>query len=105
MQATSFIAMQCPPLERAELAENAVRECLAEPSGTIRFTTAMAASLFAMRYIVPDFIHRYLKINVIHHVSDDQVDIVGDNYDLGLRTHSGPLSDSARVRRVLAPAP
>ncbi|AWV05662.1 MULTISPECIES: LysR substrate-binding domain-containing protein [Burkholderia] len=92
-------------LERAELAENAVRERLAEPSGTIRFTTAVATSLFAMRYIVPDFIHRYPKVNVIQHVSDDQVDIVGGSYDLALRAHSGPLSDSTLVQRVLAPAP
>jgi DNA-binding transcriptional LysR family regulator len=36
-------------LERADLAESAVRERLMEPSGTIRFTTAVATSLFALR--------------------------------------------------------
>lgn len=92
-------------LERAELAENAVRERLAEPTGTIRFTTAVATSLFAMRQILPDFIRLYPKINVIQHVSDDQVDIVGGSYDLALRAHSGPLSDSTLVQRTLAPAP
>ncbi|RKE36339.1 LysR family transcriptional regulator [Paraburkholderia sp. BL23I1N1] len=92
-------------LERAELAESAVRERLAEPSGTIRFTTAVATSLFAMRHILPDFIRRYPKINVIQHVSDDQVDIVGGSYDLALRAHTGPLSDSTLVQRSLAPAP
>jgi DNA-binding transcriptional LysR family regulator len=92
-------------LERAELAESAVRERLAEPSGTIRFTTAVATSLFAMRHILPDFIRRYPKVNVIQHVSDDQIDIVGGSYDLAVRAHSGPLSDSTLVQRSLAPAP
>jgi DNA-binding transcriptional LysR family regulator len=92
-------------LERADLAESAVRERLAEPSGTIRFTTAVATSLFAMRQILPDFIHRYPKINVIQHVSDEQVDIAGGSYDLALRSHSSPLSDSTLVQRTLAPAP
>src|ERR1700676_4546659 len=64
-------------LERADLAESAVRERLVEPSGTIRFTTAVATSLFAMRPILPDFIHRSPKISVIQHISDDQIDIAG----------------------------
>jgi DNA-binding transcriptional LysR family regulator len=57
-------------LERAELAESAVRERLLEPSGTIRFTTAVATSLFALRPLLPDFIRRHPKINVIQHTSD-----------------------------------
>jgi DNA-binding transcriptional LysR family regulator len=93
-------------LERAELAESSVRGRLAEPSGTIRFTVAVATSLFAMRQILPDFIRRYPKINVTQHVvSDEQVDIAGVNYDLALRAHSEPLSDSTLVQRILAPAP
>jgi len=92
-------------LERADLAESAVRERLVEPRGTIRFTTAVATSLFAMRQILPDFIHRYPKISVIQRISDDQIDIAGGSYDLALRSHSGPLSDSTLVQRTLAPAP
>ncbi len=92
-------------LERADLAESAVRERLAEPSGVIRFTTAVATSMFALRPILPEFIERYPKINVIQHTSDDQIDIVGGSYDLAIRAHSGPLSDSMLVQRTLAPAP
>src|SRR3982074_3228768 len=40
-------------LECAALAESSVRERLVEPSGSIRFTTAVATSLFAMRPILP----------------------------------------------------
>jgi DNA-binding transcriptional LysR family regulator len=92
-------------LEQAELAETAVRERLVEPSGILRFTTAVATSLFAMRRILPDFIRRYPKISVIQHVSDEPIDLVGGSYDLALRAHTGPLSDSTLVQRTLAPAP
>jgi DNA-binding transcriptional LysR family regulator len=92
-------------LERADLAESAVRERLMEPSGTIRFTTAVATSLFALRPMLSDFIRRHPKVNVILHTSDDQVDIVGGSYDLAVRAHTGPLSDSTLVQRILAPAP
>jgi DNA-binding transcriptional LysR family regulator len=92
-------------LERAELAENLVRERLSEPSGTVKFTTAVATSLFALRPILPEFIRRHPKIRIVQHTSDDQVDIVGGSYDLAIRAHSGPLSDSTLVQRILAPAP
>ena len=92
-------------LERAELAETVVRERLSEPSGTVKFTTAVATSLFALRPILPEFIRRYPKIQIVLHTSDDQVDIVGGSYDLAIRAHTGPLSDSTLVQRVLAPAP
>jgi DNA-binding transcriptional LysR family regulator len=92
-------------LEHADLAESAVRARLAEPSGTIRFTTAVATSLYALRPILSGFILRYPKINVVQHTSDDQVDIIGGSYDLAIRAHTGPLSDSTLVQRTLAPAP
>ena len=92
-------------LEQADRAESAVRERLLEPSGTIRLTTAVATSLFAMRPILPEFIRRYPKINVFLHTSDEQIDIVGGSYDLAVRAHTGPLSDSTLVQRTLAPAP
>jgi DNA-binding transcriptional LysR family regulator len=42
---------------------------------------------------------------MIQHTSDDQIDIVGGSYDVAVRAHTGPLSDSTLVQRVLAPAP
>jgi DNA-binding transcriptional LysR family regulator len=92
-------------LEHADLAESAVRERLVERSGTIRFTTAVATSLFAVRPILPEFIRRYPKINIILHTTDEQIDIVGGSYDLAVRAHRGPLLDSTLVQRKLAPAP
>src|SRR5262249_51619524 len=92
-------------LERADLAEKVVRERLVEPSGSIRFTTAVATSLFAMRPILPDFIRRYPKVSLIQHTSDDPIDLVAGGYDLAVRAHSEPLSDSTLVQRRLAPAP
>jgi DNA-binding transcriptional LysR family regulator len=55
--------------------------------------------------MLSDFIRRHPKVNVILHTSDDQVDIVGGSYDLAVRAHTGPLSDSMLVQRILAPAP
>ena len=92
-------------LRAAELAETSIRHRLNEPTGTVRCTAAVATMQFAMRDIVADFLVRYPKVNVVAHATDQNVDIVGENYDVAIRAHSDPLPDSTLVQRTLAPAP
>jgi DNA-binding transcriptional LysR family regulator len=92
-------------LRDAELAENAIRNLLTEPTGTVRCTAATATMQFAMRDIVADSLLRYPKVNVVAHAADRNVDIVGENYDVAIRAHSDPLPDSTLVQRALTPAP
>jgi DNA-binding transcriptional LysR family regulator len=92
-------------LREAELAETATRHRLNEPMGTVRCTAGMATMQFAMRDIVADFLVRYPKVSVVAHATDQNVDIVGENYDVAIRAHSDPLPDSTLVQRTLTPAP
>jgi DNA-binding transcriptional LysR family regulator len=92
-------------LREAELAETVIRQRLAEPIGTVRCTAAMATMQFALRDILAEFLDRYPKVNVVAHASDQNVDIVGENYDVAVRAHTEPLPDSTLVRRSLVPAP
>lgn len=92
-------------LQQAEQAEIAMRQRLAEPVGTVRFTAAVATAQFAMREMVADFLIRYPKVNVVGHATDQAIDIVGENFDVAIRAHSLPLPDSTLVQRPLAPAP
>jgi len=92
-------------LGEAELAETAIRHRLNEPTGTVRGTAAVATMQFAMRDMMPDFLVRYPKVNIVAHATDQNVDIVGENYDVAIRAHSDPLPDSTLVQRTLTPAP
>jgi len=92
-------------LREAELAETAMRHRLSEPTGTLRCTAAMATMQFAMRHMIADFLLRYPKVNLVAHATDQNVDIVGENYDVAIRAHSDPLPDSTLVQRTLTPAP
>lgn len=92
-------------LREAELAESAIRHRLSEPTGTVRCTAAVATMQFAMRDMVADFLVRYPKVNLVAHATDENVDIVGEHYDVAIRAHSDPLPDSALVQRILTPAP
>jgi DNA-binding transcriptional LysR family regulator len=92
-------------LREAEHAETAIRHRLSEPTGTVRCTTAIATMNFVMRDVVADFLLRFPKVNVLAHATDQNVDIVGENYDVAIRAHTDPLPDSNLVQRTLAPAP
>jgi DNA-binding transcriptional LysR family regulator len=92
-------------LREAELAETIIRHRLSEPTGTVRCTAAVATLQFAMRDIVADFLVRYPKVNVVAHATDQNVDIVGENYDVAIRAHTDPLPGSTLVQRTLTPAP
>jgi DNA-binding transcriptional LysR family regulator len=92
-------------LREAEQAETVIRHRLVEPSGTVRCTAAVATMQFAMRDIVPEFLIRYPKVDVVAHATDQNVDIVGENYDVAIRSHTDPLPDSTLVQRTLTPAP
>src|SRR5260221_105262 len=60
---------------------------------------------FAMRDIGAEFLLRHPKVNVVAHATDQNVDIVGENYDVAIRAHTDPLPDSTLVQRTLTPAP
>jgi DNA-binding transcriptional LysR family regulator len=92
-------------LGEAELAETAMRHRLNEPTGTVRCTAAVATIQFAMRHMVAEFLLRYPNVNVVAHATDQNIDIVGENYDVAIRAHSDPLPDSTLVQRTLTPAP
>jgi DNA-binding transcriptional LysR family regulator len=92
-------------LREAESAENILRHRLSEPSGDIRCTGDVATMQFAMNGIINDFLIRYPKVNLVVHACDRLVDVVGENFDIAIKTHFGPLPDSSLVQRTLAPVP
>ena len=92
-------------LREAEKAETVVRQRLKEPSGSIRCTAAVATMQFALKDIIVEFLMRYPKVDLVAHATDRAIDIVGENFDIAVRAHTGPLPDSTLVQRALAPAP
>jgi DNA-binding transcriptional LysR family regulator len=92
-------------LQAAETAEEAVRQRAIEPSGVIRMTTAAEIAQFALKELVPAFLRKHPKVQIIEITTDALVDIVADGFDLALRGHSAPLQNSSLVQRSIARAP
>ncbi|MDQ0322930.1 DNA-binding transcriptional LysR family regulator [Pararhizobium capsulatum DSM 1112] len=92
-------------LLQAEHTEASIRQHLSEPSGVVRITTPVTIAQFALRDLLPGFLVRYPKVNIIQHATDVQIDIVAEGIDLALRGHSQPLPNSTLVQRKIARVP
>lgn len=84
-------------LQALEEAQRSVMDLQEMPQGNLRIA---AAGLFAERHVAPaaaSFMQRYPELNIELNFSDRMVDLIGEGFDLAIR--SGMLKDSSLVAR------
>ena len=86
-------------LARLEAAEAAVSELARAPRGKLRVTTTVPLGQGFLAPILADFLNAYPSLEVVVHLTDRQVDLVADRFDVAIR--AGTLPDSALVSRLL----
>lgn len=91
-------------LIEADAAENAVRERLAEPRGTVRLSCSIGMTK-GLAPLLVRFASRFPRVNVAQHATNRFVDLVAEGFDVGLRGHLGPLADSDMIQRQIARPP
>ncbi|HXX82486.1 MAG TPA: LysR substrate-binding domain-containing protein [Casimicrobiaceae bacterium] len=92
-------------LVEAESAENVVRQRVAEPSGTIRFSCPVALAQLGLAELIPRFMALYPRIRIVQHATNRFVDPVQDGFDVCLRAHSTLLPASTLIQRRLVDIP
>ncbi|MGB0834373.1 MAG: LysR family transcriptional regulator [Psychrobium sp.] len=70
------------------------------PTGTLRITASYSLAQQVIQPVINKFKQRFSDVMVELYVSDNVMDIVGDNFDLAFRI--GELKDSTLVARYLA---
>ncbi|MBM6583872.1 LysR family transcriptional regulator [Microvirga sp. BT689] len=83
----------------AEAAESVVQRRQAEPQGTVRITASVPVAQFHLADRLPVLARAYPKLDVQLHVTDRFVDLVREGFDIAIRSHFAPLSDSDLMQR------
>jgi len=85
----------------AQDAEDAVAQLQGEPQGRLRINVPMSFGRLHVAPMIPKFLHRHPKISIDMVMDDKVLDLVGDGFDLAIR--SGNLPSSSLIARKLAP--
>lgn len=86
-------------IARLDAAEAAVTELQRAPRGKLRVTTTIPIGEMLLAPILAEFLEAYPGVEVLVHLTDGQVDLVAERFDIALRI--GALPDSSLVAKLI----
>jgi len=90
-----------PLLAQIAEAASSLPEKREEPSGVLRLTAPHDVGATLLAEAIPRFAARYPSVRVDARLTNRNVDLVAEGFDLALRASSRPLADSSLVARKL----
>jgi DNA-binding transcriptional LysR family regulator len=92
-------------LVEAEAAQETIERLRAEPRGTVRMSCASAVVYFQVGEMIARYMARHPRVDIQLEVTNRQVDLIGEGFDLAIRVRFPPIEESPLIMRVLADSP
>jgi len=86
-------------LDGLDEAERAITNLQSRPQGKVKLSAPVTYGEQQILPLVNDFVQQYTDVEVLAYLSNQQVDLVEDGYDLAIRI--GKLSDSSMMAKKL----
>jgi len=86
-------------LKSIEAAERAVAELHSAPRGQVRVAATVSLGQALLSRLVAEFLKEFPEISIVLHLSDREVDLVSERFDVAIR--AGKLPDSSLVTKLI----
>ena len=71
-------------------------------AGTLRMSCCSALAQHALSPLLPRFVAQHPGVIMRLETTNRLIDLIGEGFDMAIRSHAGPLRDSSLLQRVIA---